>query len=353
VQEVDPPKVQNSSWVVYAFTASESFTSAQIGADALRRLDYVVERDQVISVVGVGNSTQMPQAMAGAYNAIVVGMSDATSSVGPTSIETAGRSKPDIVAPGKFPYATSSSSYATPRVSAAAALLVETGSTMTSAADAAHPETIKAILLAGATKDSLPSWSHTSTQPLDTRYGAGLLNIDHSHRILTAGEQEASNSSLVASTGWDFDSITAGGSKNYFFDITAGTQLDQLSIVGNWLRHIELTPGDGIAGSALLTPSLANIDLRLYEATGFDAGTLLAESISTVDNVEHVFKTDLPAGRYMISVSSNLDWDYALAWDAQTSVVPEPAAWVLWLVGLAALAGTRAWGRRVNAARQA
>lgn len=351
-QEANPPKVQNNSWVVFAFTGNESFTGTQIGVDALRRLDYVVERDQVISVVGVGNTSAMPQVLAGAYNAIAVGMSDATSSVGPTAIDGSGRSKPDIVAPGKFPSATNSSSYAAPKVSAAAALLVETASGMSSAADASHPETIKAILLAGAIKDSLPSWSHTDTQPLDTRYGAGLLNVDNSHRILTADQQEASDVSLVAPTGWDFDTIGAGGTKNYFFEVAAGDQLDQLSIVANWLRHIDVTPGAGTAGSALLTPSLANIDIRLYAATGFTPDDdPIAQSISTVDNVEHIFVTDLPAGRYMIEVSSNLEWNYALAWDAQTSLIPEPASWVMWLMGIAALAAVRYWGHGRRVAR--
>lgn len=345
VLEATPPKIQNHSWVAYGFTAGGGFTGAQISADVLRRLDYVVERDRVVSVVAVSNVTTMPQALAASYNTIAVGMNDATSSVGPTTIDVPGRSKPDIVAPGKFPSSTESASYAAPKVSAAAALLVETGTSMTSASDALQPETIKALLLTGATKDSLPSWSHTDTQPLDLRYGAGLLNIDNSHRILTADQQEASNASLVASTGWDYDAFVADETKQYFFEIGDGDQLDQLTITANWLRHIELTPEAGLLGSALLDPSLANIDLRLYEATGFTPGAKLAESVSTIDNVEHIFSQNLPAGRYMIELTSDQAWSYALAWDAQISAVPEPSAWILWSIGIGTLAGVRRWGR--------
>lgn len=341
-----PPKVQNFSFAVYSFTASPPFSSAQIGADVLRRFDYAIQRDQSIAVVAVGNSAPMPQAMAGSYNSIAVGMSDAASSVGPTALDVAGRSKPDIVAPGKFPLATNSASYAAPKVAAAAALLVETGNNLSvSAADAVRPETIKSVLLTGATKDALPSWSHTDTQPLDARYGAGLLNIDHSHRILTAGEQEASDVSLVAGTGWDYDSIAAAGAKNYFFEIGSGFTLEQLSITATWLREVTITAGAGLAGTALLDAELANIDLKLYAATGFTPGAQLAQSISTIDNVEHIFLQNLPAGRYMISLTSNQAWNYALAWDAQVSAVPEPSSWLLWLIGIGSLAALR-WRKR-------
>lgn len=343
----NPPKVQNFSFIVYSFTSSPPYSAADIGNDLLRRFDYVIKRDNSIAVVAVGNSTAMPQALAGSYNSIAVGMSDATSSIGPTTIDGAGRSKPDIVAPGKFPYATPSSSYAAPKVSAAAALLVETGNNLTSnSTDAVMAETIKAVLLTGATKDSLPSWSHTDTQPLDHQYGAGLLNVDNSHRILTAGEHEASNSSLVPSTGWDYGAIDAAGTKNYFFDIGSSFALDQLSITATWLRDIAITDGAGIAGSALLTPSLANLDLKLYSATGFTPNSLLAQSVSTVDNVEHIFLKDLPAGRYMISLTSNQAWNFGLAWDAQVSPIPEPSAWVLWLIGVGTLAAIRLRGRK-------
>ena len=264
-------RCRTSALSSYGFTATGPYSAADIGSDLLRRFDYVIKRDQSIAVVARRqHGCRCRRLWPVPYNSIAVGMSDATSSIGPTTIEVAGRSKPDIVAPGKFPYATPSSSYAAPKVSAAAALLVETGNNLTSnAADAVTPETIKAVLLTGATKDSLPSWSHTDTQPLDAQYGAGLLNVDNSHRILTAGEQEASSSSLVPSTGWDYDTIAADGTKNYFFDIGSSFTLDQLSITATWLRDIAITDGAGIAGSALLTPSLANIDLKLYSASGY------------------------------------------------------------------------------------
>jgi hypothetical protein len=156
VLEHDPPKVQSHSWVAYNLEPGGGFSSAEVTTDVLRRLDYLIARDDVLSIVGVSNGSSMPRVLAGSYNAIAVGMSDAQSSVGPMTIDVPGRSKPDIVAPGKFPHGATNTSYAAPKVAAAAAILWQTGAEL-SDADAVHCETIKAVLLAGASKGALPA----------------------------------------------------------------------------------------------------------------------------------------------------------------------------------------------------
>ncbi len=40
-------------------------------------------------------------------------------------------------------------------------------------------------------------------------------------------------------------------------------------------------------------------------------------SVSTVDNVEHVYQTWLPAGRYSIVIASDTSENVAVAWDSQ------------------------------------
>lgn len=320
--DVETRDVENHSWILLPGALSPTAIN-----DLLRRFDYMLDRDDVVAAVGVnnGSGSEFPQAFANSYNSIAVGRTDGVSTKGPTSTDVAGRVKPDIVAGVNRNVST-----ATAWVSGAAALLVETANAGGNP-NARNPETIKATLLAGATKDefdlvggttgTLDDWSRTSTQPLDLRYGAGELNIDNSHRIITAGEFEASDSSDVGTSGWDFDTINAGISNWYFFEVIPEATFQQLSVIATWNRKFDVQlddMGDGNPFNDIYAfdPILANIDLRLYEATDFTPGTLLDSSISTIDNVEHLFRQDLPSGRYAIEVTSDATSEFAIAWDS-------------------------------------
>jgi hypothetical protein len=173
-------------------------------------------------------------------------------------------------------------------------------------ANAALPVTMKAILMAGATKSQFPAWSRTTTRPLDTIYGAGQVNVYSSYRILAAGQQAASASVAVTRRGWDYRATTTG-SRLYFFDIPAGGT-SSLSAVLTWNRTIT-----GAFPSP--TSSLANLTLKLYAASGFTVGALVDSSASTVDNVEHVWQPALSPGRYTIEVTADTSAvNYGLAW---------------------------------------
>lgn len=304
---VETRKVENHSWIGN-FQTSDGNPDTVTATDVLRRLDYVVNRDHVVAVVGVDNGigSPLPQVLANAYNAIAVGRSDGGGSVGPTNLDGLGRSKPDLVAPA---YNTS---VATAWVSGAATLLLQAGG---GNADAQQPETIKSLLLAGASKSPFADWNHTQTQPLDLRYGAGQLDIDASYHILAAGEQHANSLADVLPTGWDHALIGAGGQRDYFFTIPNNAVGLTFSAVAAWNRQISFTPGF-LGNPATFTPSLANIDIKLYEANGFTKGTLIDQSISTIDNVEHVFERGLSSGHYVLSVTSNAQTNVALAWHA-------------------------------------
>jgi hypothetical protein len=305
---VETQRVQNHSWIIPAGAASTSFT-----IDVLRRFDYMLDRDGVVAAVGVnnGSTSLFPLGLANSYNSIAVGHTTGRSSLGPTTLDTTGRSKPDIVAPARHV------SEATSWISAATTLLLETAGSNT---HAAHPETIKAAMLAGATKgefdlsgatgSTLDDWSHTTQQPLDFRYGAGELNVDNSHRILSAGEFEG-GASDVGIRGWDFDTIEAGEPKLYFFDVHPNATIDSLSIIATWNREFDV---DTKGASAVFNPLLANIDMRLYEADGFTLGTILDTSANTIDNVEHIYREDMAGGRFAIEVTSDQTWDFSLAW---------------------------------------
>jgi hypothetical protein len=322
-------KVHNHSWKLdYDGNPANNAAEESLALDVIRRLDLLVDRDGTVVVTGVdnGGGTDMPLGLGNAYNVIAVGNSAfASSSTGGSTLDTLGRTKPDIVAPGKTVGGTSTVSRATARVSAAAALLVDAAD---GNADALRPEMIKALLLAGATKTEFDlnnntptgtdNWTRTATQPLDLRYGAGELNIDNSHQILTAGQFSPTSTGLVGSTGWDF-SPAGGTTKTYYFSVAPQADFDSLSIILDWNREIAFSSGT-------LTPSLADLDLKLYQAA-FNpssqqyqiAGSAIDQSIATIGNVEHVFQQDLNGGIYAIQVTSSQPWDYALAWQSQVT----------------------------------
>jgi hypothetical protein len=310
---VETRKIQNHSWIA-DFSDGSDLTTA---IDVLMRLDYVVNRDGVLAVAGVNNGTGsiLPQVLANAYNVIAVGRSDGGSSSGGSTVDGLGRSKPDLVAPAP------NTSVATSWVSGAAALLLQAGS---GNPNSQRPETIKALLMAGASKSvfdldgltssTLDDWSHSSTQPLDSRYGAGQLNIDASYHMLVAGQQSPGSLSDVLVSGWDYGSIAPLVQQTYFFTIPDDYVAASFSAVAAWNRQIAFTPGTGL-NPAKLTPSLANLDLKLYAADGYSLGSLLEESVSTIDNIEHVFRRGLTSGHYALTISSDLPADFALAWN--------------------------------------
>jgi len=114
----------------------------------------------------------------------------------------------------------------------------------------------------------------------------------------------------------------------YFFDTHKMADYGGWSIIAAWDRHIAFNLGT-------LTPSMANIDLKFYSADKeFRTLSLLQESISTVDNVENIYFKELPLGWYALEVSSDLSWNYGLAWlytaNPRFGPVPEPTASFAW-----------------------
>jgi len=296
--------------------------------------DFYAAQHSTLFVNGLnnGSSTAIPSP-ATSYNGISVGREDLNHSIGPTD----GRSKPDIIATG------TATSFATPYVSGSAAALMEAANSshggIGSEDSASDIRTIKALLLNGAVKDS--SWSHTDTRPLDSRRGAGLLNINDSHLQLEGGQHTATESSSVtidinyppsgtlptsniaSPIGWNFSTITNSTQgpnqntdrvDNYYFDIPTGTSpLYDVRATLVWLRQVNQS-------------KINNLDLILYDTA---TGSVVEQSISTVDNVEHIYTTDLPAGRYLLQVIKrttdrvSASEDYALAFNFS---IPAPDA---------------------------
>ena len=301
--------------------------------------DNYVSTYRTIFVSAVGNSGA-PSSPATAYNQISVGASNstATTSIGPTSD---GRSKPDISAPAD------ETSYAAPQVAGAATILYQAGARGDgggTAAQATDDRTIKALLLNGATKPT--GWTHTATTPLDTRYGAGIVNIFNADQQLRGGKQGFTTSTSTAAlgtahapptgiaanvattSGWDLNTITSGtlsdAVNHYFFNLPAATAYTLTGTL-TWDRQLNQS-------------GINNLDLYLYNVA---TGLAVDLSNSSLDNVEHLYTAGLSAGQYDLEVLkhgglvgsgvvSNSE-TYALAFNF--AAVPEPTS-LVFLVGI-------------------
>ncbi|GAB4164874.1 MAG: hypothetical protein Fur0032_01250 [Terrimicrobiaceae bacterium] len=325
---VETRDISNHSWI-------GSTGNSTIDTEALRRMDFAIQRDDFVGTFGLnnGSNTAVPNLMAATYNGIVVGLSNGEHSRNGTLVDGIGRTKPDIVVP------TSATSWAAPTVGSAAALLIDTARAQ-GMLNGERSVAVKSLLLGGASKSGPAvsfSWSNNSTNPLNSVYGAGQLNIANSYDILMAGESGASNSSDVPATAWDVGSTNSSNPQRYFFNLDA---VAEFTAALTWNREVVATDTNPLpfVTSYSFTSSLANLDLRLYEASGFSTGALVAASLSTVDSVELLYQSTLAAGRYMLEVSSPTDGvTYGLSWQS----IPEPAGFLLVALGWGAVMVSR------------
>jgi hypothetical protein len=283
---------------------NQSFTAGTYDTSLDQIYDNYAANNGVLFVTGAGFNGSPVYSPATCYNGIGVGVSDNSNTpYGPTPD---GRSKPDIVAPGSPDTVTS---YSTPLVSGAAALLMQAGLRGDGGSDtnsAANIRTVKALLLNGAVKPA--DWTNNAPSPLDTRYGAGVLNVFNSYKQLIGGKRGYIVSTSVSIgnphpptgatgtvgvlSGWDFNtnssSATSDVVKHYYFNVTNGVSNATFTATATlvWNRHRSQT-------------SINNLDLFLYNAI---SSNLVACSTSLVDNVEHLWLPRLPQGRYDLQV---------------------------------------------------
>ena len=328
-------RIGNHSWIA----AAAGFDSV-----ALRRLDWVVETDEFIQVVGMANGagSNTSPLLAGGFNVIAVGRTDGQHQTGAVALDTlyvADRPRPHVVDPM---YSTST---ATPHVSAAAALLVETGhgnpalssdpvsvSTTNRAGvlvrNAERSEVVKAALMAGADRVTHNSSTvdlgiyrdvagNRTANGLDRRYGAGQLNVRNSYLIIAAGEQgsteDGNGAASVGARGFDYDPYFGGsnGSNStatYPLPTSAQPQLLTASLAWN----VDVTGPSGPGFNTAAT--LHNLDLSLVDVAA--GGTVVAASLGTADNSENIWFVVPANAQYALRVTriGTFRWDYGLAW---------------------------------------
>lgn len=308
-------RVMNHSWIGSFGAGSEAYDR-----EAIRRLDFQMTRDGILAVCGENNgagSMRMPM-MGDCFNGLSVGRSDLQHSAGDTGpqSDSPGRMKPDLIAPGMF------TSFSTPVVGSAAALLFEVlrDPAYAMLTNAQRAQAVKVSLLAGA--DRPAAWTNnasqtgtsrgTATKPLDALRGAGELNVDASHRVLTGarlnGAAFATSTSPAEAAGWGTASVSSGVGAKAYWRFRLHQPVPQFDVTLAWPRNATSN------GSSF---TVANLNLRLMRSLGGgstliplegDAGLSTFESgnvssASTVDNVEVLHLLNLQAGEYVLEIS--------------------------------------------------
>jgi|GEM_PF-3470741 len=359
----DPVATDYTPADVYNLSAhTETGSNGQIGA-----MEQMIDTYETLVVMAAGNGvTKKPftatvvPGIQNLYNGITVGASPVTFGTDPGELETchstdgvygaAGRLKPDITAS----VGNSQTSFITPTVTATCARLKEAATYFHGEdSDVHRSEVMKAVLLSGATKDVAfhpdyndYGWDRTPSRPMDERFGAGVMNIYHSVKILEAGEQPTTDlgvgggQALLLGTaippvdaalwGWSYSpEIAAQSSQVVTFAPPSADGSPDFHFTLVW----------NIKPNAVL----ANLDLELVGWAADGTATVLDSSTSTIDNVEHFWVgthaqleefPDAVAYSVIISNKSNTATDFALAWRCgpigDTGIQPtEPPALVV------------------------
>jgi hypothetical protein len=290
--------VVNNSWIA-------TLTDDATNIDAVRRLDDLINRDDLLVFNAVSNAATdpFPRLLASSFNGVSVGT--LTGSHGPLTFDSPRpRIKPDLVID-------------TPMTSDASALAAGAGALLRSEARArglpAGELATKAILMAGARRDA--AWHRgglsgrdNARSPLDLQQGAGQLRVDNSFDILTAGQQPA-GTSVSPTAGWDYARTPRRkGRATYYLHVDH--DLANWSVFLTWNRLIAGLNGKGHYSTQA---TLADFSLSLYRNRK-GGKRLIGTSDSPGDNVESLTLTDLGPGDYQLVLGTDIRSYYAMAW---------------------------------------
>jgi autotransporter-associated beta strand protein len=332
-------RVGNHSWIASAGTNNSTI-------DHLARMDWVVERDDFVQVVGVNNGPNGSNPIySNGLNSIAVGVTNGNHALGTLAlggVYTSGRTKPELVAP------MGATSWATPIVSAAAANLIEAAHGTPALSNGSyalsriptqtiyHAETsevIKAALLAGASRmvfnsdgSAITNYRGEAAQQmvngLDSRFGAGQVNIYNSYHIIAGGEQNSlqdGGSLSIGAAGFDYDATFGGmaGSNNTAnYEFTAGWTGQTLAASLVWNAKVDINQLRTIANKANAV-TMSDLNLALFDITDGGVGQLVMSSAGSSQNTENLWTSLVGGRRYRMQVTAGgtpFTWDYGLAW---------------------------------------
>lgn len=344
-------RVANHSWIYTGSNVSQAL-------ELLERNDWLIATDDLIQVAGTNNGSGSTNQALFTYgaNTISVGLSNQNNGIGtPTVLTPSGSGghqvygrqgtyqhpRPDLVVP------ESATSWATPVVGSAAALLIQASkdNPAWSAVSYSAPrslqtiraadtsEVIRAALLAGADRsyynsdgvrllDYRATAATQAANGLDTRVGAGQLNIRNSYNSL-AGAQHVGAASgsgtAIPDAGFDYDPQfggATGSNATAAYQFTGGWTGQNFAAALVWNANIEINDITGFGGVETAA-NIHNFNLKLWDISTPATPVLVSQSISDRENTENIFTTLVAGKNYQLEVSSvdSVNWDYGLAWN--------------------------------------
>jgi len=341
-------RVSNHSYVA-------DFGNAVAVENSIRRLDFVINRDDVVVTAGAvtGGSFANQNLIWSARNTLAVRGDSVFTPFDPASSTiVSGRRRADV-------WSDQEASFATGRVSSSATALLGTALT-NGQTNASHTQVIRSLIMTGADKNVTGAvvgpWTRDTTNNLDIDAGAGKLNHAQSLSILNAGERALQtvtantipNVSTTNPKGWSFGTTPAGGQQAVV--ISAANGIQQLTATLNW-NVTQTTTGGTMDTSDVgrIFPDLA-LELRPVTLTGGvftigpPTGMLGLSSNAALDNVEHLYFTggNLPPGFYALLITGDPTRSAVIGLSYSIIPVPEPVGLLL-ISGAGLLVLRRKW----------
>lgn len=324
-ESLAPARIWSHSWI----------GSTKSDGSLLRALDRNAQRYEWLVVTGLANRGENSPLLSSAFNVLSVGRSDGGHAIGAARVNRlygAERGRPHIVAPA------STVSEAVPIVSSAAAVLIETARQQVAAGksprgtttfdnrrvlDGARALTLRAALMAGASRsvaaDMTPGYREDATvrtdNGLDTRFGAGQLNLYNSYNIIAGGQTDSIEDNrrapVLSRSGYDVDDAFGGKGEPHARYLIAPRFAGRVTATLVW------------PVSQAGVSKIDNIDLLLYDVT--DKRTVVASSSGKFDTTENLTAILDPDRRYELRVvksyTNTFEVSYALAWHLDGRVV--------------------------------
>ncbi|MFN4242933.1 MAG: hypothetical protein ACK4PI_06815 [Tepidisphaerales bacterium] len=334
-------RVTNHSYVLqFAPTASSNTTynndqNLQANLQAIRRADFLIDRDNVVWVGGAVTGQQFvggdgTTTMAWQTRNGIAVRGDAGQTPFNPALGRPGRQHADVWGPNL-------ASFTAGDVSGGAAALIRQSQIANNTA-MGDARVIKSVIMTGANKTIQPStfnfsggaWQPTTQNNLDPAGGAGRFDYNASLGILTSPQRTFASSTTATTggviavgasptanpSGWALGSIASGGASVVLVQFNSA--LTYLASTLNWnVTSATTNAGANIdtTDAGLIFPDLA-LELRPvgWNGTQYTLGAAIANATgrrlssdatgTTNDNVEHIFNTagTLSPGTYALVV---------------------------------------------------